>query len=352
MQYVGIDIGMKKCAVCIMDDERKILEETTYVNHMADASVLARRIAKEYGPCRAVCESTGSMWIKSFEAFEKAGISITLANTRKLKAISEAGAKTDGIDARVLARLLSADMIPACHVPDRRTRGRKQVLRHRISLVQDRTRVTNRAGRLLDKYDVQLPTRSINSARSLRMLAGATLLDPDDEYILHRMVQEIKNLNEEIADADKRIRGMALNNGDARLIMSMPGFDAFGATLLALEIDGIKRFRTAKQLVSWAGMCPTVHQSGKSLYHGRMKKDSNRRVNWMLNQAAHTSVRCDDRMKEAYDRARKAHPHQVAGSHVANKMLTVIWNMLQNETTYDAKQEEAYARKIKRLLAQ
>ncbi len=41
----------------------------------------------------------------------------------------------------------------------------------------------------------------------------------------------------------------------------MTGFDSFGALLIALEIDGNKRFSSSK---FWMGLCPTIHQSGKS----------------------------------------------------------------------------------------
>ena len=53
----------------------------------------------------------------------------------------------------------------------------------------------------------------------------------------------------------------------------------FAAAFLASEIGDMRRFKSARSLVSWAGMCPTARQSGDSLYHGRMKKDANRKVN-------------------------------------------------------------------------
>ena len=64
--------------------------------------------------------------------------------------------------------------------------------------------------------------------------------------------------------------------------MSMIAIDSFAAMLLASEIGGIKRFRTVKEFVSWAGICPSVHQSGDKTYMGRMKKNSKRRVNWIM----------------------------------------------------------------------
>jgi len=83
----------------------------------------------------------------------------------------------------------------------------------------------------------------------------------------------------------------AAANKDARLIMSMTGMDAFIALLLAVEIDGIGKFASADKLVSWAGMCPTVHQSGDNLYHDKIKKlNVNRLVKWTVVQAAWAAV--------------------------------------------------------------
>lgn len=85
MKNIGIDIGMKTCVVCVMDEKKNVPEEAAYHNTLKDATEFARRAAGRHGRCRAVCESTGNMWLKSFEGFERAGIPIVLANPAKLK---------------------------------------------------------------------------------------------------------------------------------------------------------------------------------------------------------------------------------------------------------------------------
>ena len=100
--------------------------------------------------------------------------------------------------------------------------------------------------------------------------------------------------------------------------MSMTGLDVFGSMLAASEIGDISRFKTPEHLVSWAGMCHTVYQSGDVTHHGRMKKASNRRINWMFVQAANTASMHDDRLKEFYERCKKRHggKHVIAITHV------------------------------------
>ena len=72
--------------------------------------------------------------------------------------------------------------------------------------------------------------------------------------------------------------------------MSMTGIDYFSAMLIALEIGDITRFSTPEKLVSWSGLCPSIHQSGNSLYLGKMK-DGNKKVRWILIQASNTAAR-------------------------------------------------------------
>ena len=68
MKSIGIDIGKRRCIVCIMDEDGVVLEETGYDNTSAAAAALAKRAMAAYGKCQAVCESTGNLWIKTYTA--------------------------------------------------------------------------------------------------------------------------------------------------------------------------------------------------------------------------------------------------------------------------------------------
>lgn len=50
------------------------------------------------------------------------------------------------------------------------------------------------------------------------------------------------------------------------------GIDYFSAILISSENRDIDRFTSPQRIVSWAGLCPSVYQSGNSLYMGRMKE--------------------------------------------------------------------------------
>ena len=244
MKNIGIDIGKRKCAVCIMDEDGAVLEELAYNNTFKDAVTVAQNAKEKYGKCQAACESTGNMWIKTFEAFESKNIPIKLANTFKMKIISEMDVKTDPIDARKIANALRASMIPECYVAPPELRDVREIMRYRIRIVQNRTGVTNQLRSLLDKYDIQVGATQIYSAKAIKILSKAKLGHPYNDCILQDSIGRIADLTQRIKKIEKEIDRATDQNDEAKILMSMTGIDAFSAMLIMAEIGYISRFKT------------------------------------------------------------------------------------------------------------
>ena len=317
----------------MMNADGSIVEESEYDNKLTEAEIFAYSPVKKYGKCIAVCESTSNLWLKTYQAFEKYGIGVKLANPLKTKAIAEARIKTDTLDARTLAHLLRSDLVAECYIAPKGIREDRSLLRLRTNFVQDRTRVMNRVHSLLDKYDVKCDYDNIFGVKGTRWLSSLKL-SVNDQILLHEYIMQIEFLNTEIKNTESKISYQASKNESAKILMSMTGIDYFSAMLIALEIGDIKRFSTPEKLVSWSGLCPSIHQSGNSLYMGKMK-DGNKKVRWILIQAANTAARKDDRLRRFYLRIAKRHGHHIAITHVANQMITIIWHMLVNKKLYN-----------------
>ncbi len=176
---IGIDIGKRKCIACIMDDKKRIQEETAYEDASKEASLFARKAKLNYGRnCQAVCESAGNMWPKTCEAFESAGIP-KLASTYRMRIISDMDVKTDPIDARRFANALRAGMVPECYVAPPELRSVRELIRCRIGPVQARTAVINRIHSLPDRYDGRIDSSHVYS-KGLRQLTDMAPDDPND----------------------------------------------------------------------------------------------------------------------------------------------------------------------------
>ena len=335
-----------------MDSDGKILEESSYDNRHDEATKFAKDSKAKYVECQAVCESTGNHWIKTADALEKVGIPLELANPVKTKAIVWASIKNDKVDAKTLAHLLRSDLVASCYIGDSESRGKKQLIRHAIRLVHDQTRVINSLHPLTDKYDVDPKNggSSVWREKALSYLDDMRLEDPSDQFAMEWCVSQTRSLNIGIAKTDGEVMRYVKGNHGTKLFLSMTGFDVFSAALMAAEIDDIKRFASPQDLIAWAGMRPTLHQSGDVEYHGQMSKATNRTANWIMIQCALVATVDDPRMSKYYKRLKTGYKPVVALAHLANKMLRIIWYMLTRNVTYEGTNNSRHRFKLKKVM--
>ena len=352
---IGIDIGKKKCVYCIVNGKGTVVERGEYLNTPQDAGEFAQKMARRYlkrGTCRAACETTANMWVTTIRAFETAGIEIKLASASQMPLIAKTAKKTDKVDSEKIAQILRMNMIPECHVPPAGVRGLRCVIRQRIRLTRDRTRVINRVHGLLDAHGVRATVQRMYAAKSLKWLKTLVLSTEHDTFVLRQSAREITYLTNEITEIERRLEAEAAANEDARLLASMTGIGIYSALLLAAEIDGIERFQNPKKIVSWAGLCPHIKQSSES---GKMnyikKRDRSKLVNWIMCEAANTAAHHDPKMAAIYESARRRHAgrHGPAVVVVAHKMITIMWHMLSTRTPYESRKQELYDRKLSKM---
>ena len=251
-----------------------------------------------------------------------------------------------------IATLLKLNEIDACYVPIAEIRGVRDMVRHHVRLTQDRTKVINRVRSLLDKHDYEITEGSLYTKKALAELESIRLAQAHvhDEMIVCQCARQIRYITDKLAEIEKAVA--AADNEYAQLLMSMTGVGTYITLLLAVEIAGISRFKEPKNLVSWAGLCPDIYQSGNVTRMGRIKKrDTNSLVNWAMIQAANTTAMHDDKMAFVYERAKNRHAgkHAPAAVVVANKMMTIVWHMLFTMTPYESRNECLYRRKLNKM---
>ena len=116
--------------------------------------------------------------------------------------------------------------------------------------------------------------------------------------------------------------------------MTVPGIDYYSALMISAEIGDIRRFRTAKKLICYAGLNPSISQSGEKCYMGHIAKEGNNNLRWILGQCANIAVMNDSRLALFYQRIKKGKNHNIAITATARKLLTIIFAMLKNNTKY------------------
>jgi transposase len=349
MINVGIDVHKKRCQACLKDEKGKLVEELSIPNTTEGAEQLARMLTT-YGEAKIVLESTGNLWIRLYDTLNQHAptFKVILANPNKTRIIAEAKIKNDRMDARVLADLVRADLVAESYVPTKDIREQRALLRQRRSLVEDTVAVKNRIHNLLDKYDLR-PQYSDLFGKQGREWLRNLQLPPIERTILDVNLKQLQSLEESIHAITVKIAQEAIGRPDVKLLMGFTGIDYYGAMLLITEMGPVTRFPSAKKLVSYAGLAPGIRQSADHTVHGRITRDGNKYIRWILIEAAQNASRFDPKLRPFYLRVSARRGHQKAITAVARKMLVSIYHVLKRREEYHGQRDELLERKINRL---
>jgi transposase len=135
MHCVGIDLHRERSHVAVLDGYGRELCSRRVIN---DGAMILGLLAEIEGECGVALEATfGWEWLA--ELLEDAGYELHLAHPFRTRAIAAARVKTDAVDARTLAWLLRADLLPEAYIAPRALRDLRALLRQRIALTQMRS---------------------------------------------------------------------------------------------------------------------------------------------------------------------------------------------------------------------
>ena len=156
-----------------------------------------------------IAMEAGYCWQPLYDHLEETGYDVRLVHPLKVKAIAEAKVKTDKVDAKTLAGLLRADMIPTCYVPGEELRSRRELLRHRLNLVKIRTTVKNRIHGLLDKHCLRMPGATAFSRDNVAWLKELSLGFMDDAILRSDLVI-LETVDAQVLLIEEKIAALAI----------------------------------------------------------------------------------------------------------------------------------------------
>ena len=331
MWYVGLDIGLTKHYVVVLDEHGAIAQQQRLPN---DSLVIQRFFETLEGPARVVLEATGN-WVAVYERVEPYVQEVVLAHPLKVRAIASARIKTDRIDATTLAHLLRADLIPRAWIPPRDVRDWRELVRHRAFLVRLQTRVKNRVHSLLAKRGVTLPALSdLFGLAGRAWLAQVPLAEPS-AAMRTRYLAVLAQLQTQLREIERTIDATVALTPEAQRVQTVPGLGRYLALLVLAEIGDIRRFPGPKQLVSSAGLCPSTYASGQTLRHGHLTHQGSPWLRWALIEAAtHAGRRPGSRLARRFQRLAARRDAKTARVAVARDLCHALFHMLTKQEPY------------------
>jgi transposase len=313
----GLDVHKKSIAACVIWFEEGQRRQAIRIFSTVTSGLLALADwLKQHGTTHVAMEATGVYWRPVWTILENQ-FELLLVNPQHVKALP--GRKTDVKDCEWLADLLQHGLVRSSFVPSTQLQDLRDLTRYRIELTQAQNRVANRIQKVLEQANIKLSSVASDTlGASGRQMIEAIIAGEEDpsrladmarkrlrqripelqealtgrirahhRFMLKEHFSEWKALTERIERVEEEIENqMRPFEFAVTLWQSIPGINRGTAWSLVAEIGvDMKRFPTAQQLASWAGMCPGHNESAGKRMSGRMR-DGNRWLRRALCQAA------------------------------------------------------------------
>ena len=330
MLHAGLDLSRKRLDVCLLDDEGEHLDQLAVAPDVDSLKRLARRIEEVHRqPVSAVIESmTGARIVH--DTLEQEGWSVEIADAQKVKGLAPLACKTDRIDSGVLAVLSHRDLVPAIWLPDPTVRKERELARFRLHLVKHRSMLKNRIHSTLINFGRPCPVTDLFGVEGRQLLARLEVPEPWRGNVAASLAL-IDDLEDRIAEANRRLKEGHAEHPYIPLLMSAPGIGWVLAFTIAAEIGEIERFASPQKLTGYTGLCPRVVQSGDSDRRGPLSKHGPTYLRWALIEATMHALK-HPAYAERYQRTKRRLGRQrgakVAQIEIARRLAHAIWHML------------------------
>ena len=384
MFFCGIDVAKHKHAVLVVDDKGQVVQPAfSFDNSRAGFDQLATALTALSEPVTVGLEATGHYWLALYSDLTEQGYPVTVINPLQVAAYRRSGirkVKTDTADAFWIADFLRiANLRP--------TEQDLPVILQLRELSRFRFWLTDQIGdckrkilcildRVFPEYETLFSSVFLKSSRALlkeavsaqeiadfdlaeltdllhnasrghfgqpkaeaiqntaRQSVGVGFLVDAVRVQMRCLLQQIDLLQEQVAQLDDALAD--LMDQIPQYITSIPGIGpATGAAILG-EIGDVHRFNSVDKLVAYAGIDPTVYQTGQfQASEAHMSKRGSPYLRHALWISATVAVRHDPDLQAFYEAKRKEGKHHgtVIGA-VCRKLLARIYVILKEQRPY------------------
>lgn len=387
MFIVGIDVAKRSHEATIITSEGDVVQRAfSFRNNCSGYNVLLRHVRKLTNQRNQIVfamESTAHYWLALYARLTKDGYSVLVLNPiqpHSLRELYIRPLKTDAKDSLIIADVVHFGRCKPSSIPQDKILALRELCRCRSYLMGMVSDLKRKLIALLDQVFPEYETLfdSIFCRSSIAVLhryptpeklknahvgklsellcqysgghfgewkarqlkdAAADSFGIDDccgvySTLISTFLAQIEELSREVDVLEGKIDAMFSESDNT--LLSIPGVGSTLGAVILSEIGDITRFTSAGKLLGYAGMDPSVRQSGEFTgTQSRMSKRGSpylRRAIWM---ATNTAVHYDPMFRAYYEKKRSEGLHHMnAVGHATRKMTAVIFAVLRDGKPY------------------
>lgn len=382
MFFCGIDVAKHNHAVVILDDMGTVKQAAFSIeNNRQGFDRLLARLNALSGPVTVGLEATGHYWLALYDELAHQDYAVTVLNPFQVAAYRRSGlrkVKTDPTDSFWIADFMRIANLPPTHQRTPLFLQLRELTRFR--LVQQtsdcKRKILSVLDRVFPEYETLFSSVFLKSSRALlkqaasadeianfdlaelanllhstsrgrfghhkaeaihlaaRQSVGVAFLADAVTVQMRCLLQQIDLLQDQVAQLDATIA--TLMNQIPQYITSIPGVGPITGAAILAEIGDVNRFPSAEKLVAYAGIDPSVYQTGQfQASQAHMSKRGSPYLRHALWQAAVMAARYDPQLQAYYQtRRQQGKPHGILIGALCRKLLARIFVILKEQRPY------------------
>lgn len=246
--------------------------------------------------------------------------------------------KTDRLDSTKLAILLSQGALKRIVVPTEEQRSHQTVMRRRHQLVKDSVRIQQRIKAELRMHDIPFPAST--GRWSKVFVENLHRIQFKNHWLassFQRLLSQYDHLSEEIAQQTMLIHALAKTDSyrnNVAVLRTIPGIGILIAMEFLVELQDLRRFRTADQLAAYVGLTPSQYSSGEHIRMGRITRSGKSHLRALLIEASWVLLRKDPVIAQKYQVLKYRAGSKKAIVAIARKLLVRARRVVLDQTPY------------------
>lgn len=264
-----------------------------------------------------VMEATGYYHYCLAQYLYEKGYTVSVVNPLSVKRFIQmklSKVKTDKSDAKSICEYAHNNEVPLYTAKDKSQAECLQLLRLMDTYVKHRTAIKNK-------------------------LEGEKVLGMPSKAVYRSLSRTVKYLNKELALLESRLIALVKEEQQEqlRLLKTIPGIGEKAAILLVVFTEGFSKFENSKQLCCYAGITPTIRQSGSSVRgRSRISKIGNKKLRNQLFLSSFTACQYNKACRELYERiVDQGKSKKLALLAVCNKLLKQAFAIAKSGLPYN-----------------
>jgi transposase len=248
--------------------------------------------------------------------------------------------KNDANDAAAICEAVQRPTMRFVPIKTKEQQAALMLHRTRQLLVRQRTMLSNAMRGHLAELGVVSAKGRNGTSELLKIIS-----DEKDDRVpsvaracLSALARQFDMIAMEIGEIEKRIHAWHRSCEASRRLEEIPGIGPIVATALVAEVGDWKAFSSGRSLAAWIGLVPKQHSTGGKDRLGRITKQGNRYLRWLLVAGAMAVIRYAQKhgtKRPWLARLMGRKPTKVAGVALANKIARIAWAMMVRGERYN-----------------